>query len=74
MTYFGPEKLRGRILVCVMRRHMDEAIDVIFRHSFGYALSTFDMNIFQIKVSGSVSECTGIRVDWALLRRIVSSD
>ena len=44
------EELGGRILACIVGRHVDEAINIILRDSFCYALSTLNVDILEIEI------------------------
>ena len=55
MDHLRAEELRRRILIGIVGRHVDEAINIVFRNSFGNPLGAFDMDVFQIKVPYSKS-------------------
>ena len=50
-AYLCSEELRRRILIRIVGRNMDKAINVILRCSFSNALGTFDVNIFKVEIS-----------------------
>jgi hypothetical protein len=53
-AYLGPEELRWRGLVGVIRGYMNKPIYIILRHRFSDAFCSFDMNVFVIEVPESL--------------------
>lgn len=64
---FGPIERGRRILVCVVRRHVDESINIVLGDSFGYTLRAFHIDVFQVEVSAPVRrriQANLIRLTW----------
>jgi hypothetical protein len=53
-SHLCPEELRGRIRVCVVRRQLNEPIDIVLGHSFGDPLCAFDIDIPETEILGRI--------------------
>ena len=51
-TRLGSEELGLRLGIGIVRRDVDEAVDIVFGDSLGDALSTLDMDILEGEVPG----------------------
>ena len=49
-SHFGRKELGLGFRVCVVRRYVDEAVDVVLGDGFGYALGAFDVYVVESKV------------------------
>lgn len=54
MTNLGPEEIRRRVFIRIVRRHMDESVDVVLRDSLRNSLRAVDMDILVREIPANV--------------------
>lgn len=64
---FGPEELGFRILVRIVRRYVNESIDIVLGDGFCYALGAFDIHVLEIKVPVPIRTRVGVKLNWLTL-------
>ena len=62
-SYLGPEELRGRVLVCIIRRDMNEPVHVVLCDSLCYSLCSLDMDIIETEVLGGLLPANQVEDD-----------